>query len=339
MYEVEQLIGGTWVPGGAGAQTDRARTPPTASRSPASRSPPRPMSTPRSKAARDAAPGWAATAAGTPRPPRCTRPPTRSGGRRRARRAHVRRDGQAGRRRPRLDRGRRRHAAPVRRTRPDPPRPRAGRQRRRDRPDGVRAARRRRGDHAVERPGRGLLRPARRGPGHRQHRRVQAERAHARPPAGGSPSCSPRTSRTACSRCSTATARSAPRWPRADVDVVAHVGSTATGRAIAAACARTGAKALLENGGSDPLIVDAGVDPAWAAEQAALGRVRQLRPDLRRGRADLRAPRASPTPFLDGAGGRGRGRWAGDLGPLVDRRLRDAVHAQVPRRSRPARGC
>ena len=30
----------------------------------------------------------------------------------------------------------------------------------------------------------------------------------------------------------------------APVDVVAHVGSTATGRAIAAACARTGAKAL-----------------------------------------------------------------------------------------------
>ena len=34
---------------------------------------------------------------------------------------------------------------------------------------------------------------------------------------------------------------------------------------------RTGAKVLLENGGSDPLVVDAGVDPAWAAEQAALG--------------------------------------------------------------------
>src|SRR5690349_6391032 len=47
----------------------------------------------------------------------------------------------------------------------------------------------------------------------------------------------------------------------APVDVVAHVGSTATGRAIAAACARTGAKALLENGGKDPLLIDAGVDP------------------------------------------------------------------------------
>jgi acyl-CoA reductase-like NAD-dependent aldehyde dehydrogenase len=53
--------------------------------------------------------------------------------------------------------------------------------------------------------------------------------------------------------------------------MLAHVGSTATGRSISEACVRTGAKALLENGGSNPLIVDAGVDPAWAAAQAALG--------------------------------------------------------------------
>ena len=52
---------------------------------------------------------------------------------------------------------------------------------------------------------------------------------------------------------------------------VAHVGSTATGRSVAVAAARTGAKVLLENGGNDALIVDAGVDPKWAAEQAALG--------------------------------------------------------------------
>ncbi|TML23520.1 MAG: aldehyde dehydrogenase [Actinobacteria bacterium] len=56
-----------------------------------------------------------------------------------------------------------------------------------------------------------------------------------------------------------------------DLDVVTHVGSTATGRHIAAVCARTGAKAVLENGGSDPLLLDADVDPAWAAGQAALG--------------------------------------------------------------------
>ncbi|MEV6661397.1 aldehyde dehydrogenase family protein [Nocardia fluminea] len=58
---------------------------------------------------------------------------------------------------------------------------------------------------------------------------------------------------------------------RSDVDVVAHVGSTAAGRSIAASVAATGAKALLENGGNDALVVDAGVDPVWAAEQAALG--------------------------------------------------------------------
>ncbi len=44
-----------------------------------------------------------------------------------------------------------------------------------------------------------------------------------------------------------------------------------TGRQIARACAERGAKALLENGGNDALIVDAGVDPRWSAGQAALG--------------------------------------------------------------------
>ncbi|PRX45948.1 acyl-CoA reductase-like NAD-dependent aldehyde dehydrogenase [Prauserella shujinwangii] len=57
----------------------------------------------------------------------------------------------------------------------------------------------------------------------------------------------------------------------AGVDVVAHVGSTRTGRSIAEAAARTGAKVLLENGGNDPLLVDSDVDPVWAAKQAATG--------------------------------------------------------------------
>jgi acyl-CoA reductase-like NAD-dependent aldehyde dehydrogenase len=58
---------------------------------------------------------------------------------------------------------------------------------------------------------------------------------------------------------------------RDDVDVLAHVGSTATGRSIAASAAATGAKTLLENGGNDPLVIDEDVDPEWAAGQAALG--------------------------------------------------------------------
>ncbi len=55
------------------------------------------------------------------------------------------------------------------------------------------------------------------------------------------------------------------------VDVVVHVGSRQTGRQVAEVCAARGAKAVLELGGKDPMIVDVGVDPAWAAEQAALG--------------------------------------------------------------------
>src|SRR5690625_1910712 len=55
------------------------------------------------------------------------------------------------------------------------------------------------------------------------------------------------------------------------LDMIAHVGSTATGRRIARAAALTGAHVILENGGNDALIVDAGVDPVWAAQQAALG--------------------------------------------------------------------
>jgi succinate-semialdehyde dehydrogenase/glutarate-semialdehyde dehydrogenase len=111
------------------------------------------------------------------------------------------------------------------------------------------------------------------------------------------------------------------------VDVVAQVGSTATGRSIAAACARTGAKALLENGGSDPLIVDAGVDPSWAAGQAALGAFAnsgQICVAVER----IYVHRDVQEAFLDALAVEAD-KWAGDLGPLVDRRLRDGVHAQV----------
>jgi acyl-CoA reductase-like NAD-dependent aldehyde dehydrogenase len=55
------------------------------------------------------------------------------------------------------------------------------------------------------------------------------------------------------------------------VDVVAHVGSTRAGRRIAEVAGPRAAKLLLENGGKDALVVDAGVDPVWAAQQAALG--------------------------------------------------------------------
>ncbi|WP_433306289.1 aldehyde dehydrogenase family protein [Actinoplanes sp. CA-030573] len=111
------------------------------------------------------------------------------------------------------------------------------------------------------------------------------------------------------------------------VDVVAHVGSTATGRAIAAACARTGAKALLENGGKDPLIVDADVDPRWAAGQAALGAFAnsgQICVAVER----IYVHRSLAEPFLAALADEAD-QWQPRLGPLVDRRLRDAVDDQV----------
>src|SRR2546421_2345549 len=120
-----------------------------------------------------------------------------------------------------------------------------------------------------------------------------------------------------------------------ELDVVAHVGSTTTGRCIAAACARTGAKALLENGGSDPLIVDEGVDPAWAAQQAATGafaNAGQICVAVER----IYVHRAGADEFLKHLVERARALRMGpgtdpdtQLGPLVDRRLRDAGHAQV----------
>jgi acyl-CoA reductase-like NAD-dependent aldehyde dehydrogenase len=115
----------------------------------------------------------------------------------------------------------------------------------------------------------------------------------------------------------------------APVDVVAQVGSTATGRSIAAACARTGAKALLENGGSDPLIVDAGVDPAWAASQAALGAFAnsgQICVSVER----IYVDRTVAEPFAEALTNEAD-QWAEKIGPLVDRRLRDTVDDQVQR--------
>ncbi|MBU8859998.1 MULTISPECIES: aldehyde dehydrogenase family protein [unclassified Micromonospora] len=120
-----------------------------------------------------------------------------------------------------------------------------------------------------------------------------------------------------------------------ELDVIAHVGSTATGRVIAAAGARTGAKVLLENGGSDPLVVDADVDPVWAAEQAALGcfaNAGQICVAVER----IYVHRDVAEGFLDALVARaetltvGPGRDPGtQLAPLVDRRHRDHVHGQV----------
>ena len=120
-----------------------------------------------------------------------------------------------------------------------------------------------------------------------------------------------------------------------EVDLVAHVGSTATGRSIAAAAARTGAKVLLENGGNDPMLVDAGVDVEWAAEQAALGsfaNAGQICTSVERIYVVDEVAAAFTAALVRRAEQLVMGPGTApetQLGPLVDARMRDAVHAQV----------
>jgi succinate-semialdehyde dehydrogenase/glutarate-semialdehyde dehydrogenase len=120
-----------------------------------------------------------------------------------------------------------------------------------------------------------------------------------------------------------------------ELDVVAHVGSTAAGRSVAAACARTGAKALLENGGSDPLIVDSDVDPQGAAGQVALGafaNAGQICTAVERVYAHRAVAGEFVTALVELAGALRMGPGMDpetELGPLVDRRHREHVHGQV----------
>ncbi|MEU4674016.1 aldehyde dehydrogenase family protein [Amycolatopsis sp. NPDC023774] len=112
---------------------------------------------------------------------------------------------------------------------------------------------------------------------------------------------------------------------RGDVDVIAHVGSTATGRSIAASAAATGAKTLLENGGNDPVVVDEDVDPAWAAGQVALGAFAnsgQICVAVER----VYVHEAIAEPFLAALVKEAEART---LAPLVDLRHREHVHSHV----------
>jgi succinate-semialdehyde dehydrogenase/glutarate-semialdehyde dehydrogenase len=109
------------------------------------------------------------------------------------------------------------------------------------------------------------------------------------------------------------------------VDVAYHVGSSVTGRAIAEVCARTGAHAVLEGGGKDACIVDAGVDPSWAAEQVALGafaNAGQICVSIER----VYVHEAVAEPFLAALVERA---GSFDIGPLVDVRQRAVVEEHV----------
>jgi acyl-CoA reductase-like NAD-dependent aldehyde dehydrogenase len=127
----------------------------------------------------------------------------------------------------------------------------------------------------------------------------------------------------------------APLAAHPGVDVVLHTGSVAAGRSIARACAARGAKAILELGGNDAVIVDADVDPEWAAEQVAGGAFANA------GQICVATERvyvheAVAEPFLAALTARAEALELGaatapgtQLGPLVDERHRDAVDAQV----------
>ncbi|SER84382.1 Acyl-CoA reductase [Propionibacterium cyclohexanicum] len=113
------------------------------------------------------------------------------------------------------------------------------------------------------------------------------------------------------------------------VGVVAHIGSSSTGRKIQRLTADSGVHLVLENGGNDPLVVDAGVDPQWAAAQIALGAFAnsgQVCTSVER----VYVHESVAGPVVDALVHQAEQiNESGELGPLVDGALRERVHAQV----------
>lgn len=115
------------------------------------------------------------------------------------------------------------------------------------------------------------------------------------------------------------------------IDVYAHVGSTATGDRLAEVAVRTRAHVIRENGGNDPVVVDADVDPEWAAAQVALGafaNTGQICTSVER----VYVHRAVAGPFVAALVAEAERRTASPAtvyGPLVDDRLRSTVQAHV----------
>jgi acyl-CoA reductase-like NAD-dependent aldehyde dehydrogenase len=120
-----------------------------------------------------------------------------------------------------------------------------------------------------------------------------------------------------------------------DVDLVCHVGSVATGRSIGEVCGQLLRPCVLELGGNDALIVDSGVDPSYAAAQAAEGAFANggqictsverifVHADVAEEFTIALVQRAEALvvgdPFADGT----------QMGPLVDDSHRESVHAAV----------
>ncbi|MFF1254677.1 aldehyde dehydrogenase family protein [Pseudarthrobacter sp. NPDC058329] len=116
---------------------------------------------------------------------------------------------------------------------------------------------------------------------------------------------------------------------QSEVDVIAHVGSSAAGARIARAGAVTGAHVIRENGGNDPLLVDRDVDPVWAAGQAAIGAFSnsgQICVAVER----IYVHEDIANEFCKALEAEAALRnTKGSVAPLVDLRMRAEVHAQV----------
>ena len=119
------------------------------------------------------------------------------------------------------------------------------------------------------------------------------------------------------------------------VDLVLFTGSVPTGRGILETTGQQLKKAIVELGGKDPMIVDSGVDPAWAASEAATGsfaNTGQICTSVER----IYVHEAVAGEFLRELTARAEAIRVGDgtepeteMGPLVDEGQRDLVHRHV----------
>ena len=120
-----------------------------------------------------------------------------------------------------------------------------------------------------------------------------------------------------------------------DVNLVLFTGSVPTGREILEVAGRQLKKAVVELGGKDPMIVDRGVDSAWAAAQAATGsfaNTGQICTSVER----IYVHEAVAEGFLRELTARAEVLRVGDgsepgteMGPLIDEGQRNLVHRHV----------
>src|SRR5215204_3862589 len=120
-----------------------------------------------------------------------------------------------------------------------------------------------------------------------------------------------------------------------DVNLVLFTGSVPTGREILEVAGRQLKKAVVELGGKDPMIVDAGVDPAWAAGEAAIGsfaNTGQICTSVER----IYVHKSVADEFLRKLTARSKALRVGDgsepgteMGPLIDENQRELVHRHV----------